>query len=94
MVMVDEENLRARYELRHLGNGPMATGGGRGWRMSPTLFLKCPQCLHLVSADPTTTESCPCGALHKDADAGRIGSSFSDADIEVFEAAPRQSQSS
>jgi hypothetical protein len=43
--MVDEENLRARYELHYLGNGPMATG-----------------------------------------------SSFSDADIEVFEAVPRHSQ--
>jgi transposase len=88
-VMVDQEKLRARYELHYLGNGPGATSGGRGWRMSPTLFLKCPRCSHLISADPTTTETCPCGALHKDADAGRVGSSFGDVDIEVFEAIPR-----
>jgi hypothetical protein len=87
--MVDEENLRARYELRYLGNGPEGTGGGRGWRMSPTLLLKCPRCSHLISADPTTTDTCPCGAVHKDAGAGRLGSSFGDTGIEVFEASPR-----
>jgi hypothetical protein len=85
-VTVDEKTLRERYELRHLGNGPEATGTGQGWLMSPTLFLKC---AHLMSADPTTTETCPCGALHKDADTGRIASTYGNAEIEVFEAIPR-----
>jgi hypothetical protein len=87
--MVDEENLRARYELRYFGNGPGATG--RRSRLADVAHLvsEVPRCSHLVSADPTTTGNCPCGAVHKDADGGRIGSSFGDAGIEVFEAIPR-----
>ena len=68
----------------HLGNGPQATGDGPGWSMSGELYARCPRCRDFISLNPTETVQCTCGALHKDADVGRIGSSFRDDAIEVY----------
>jgi hypothetical protein len=67
-----------------LGNGPSATGAGAGWAMSPALFARCIRCDTLMSLDPAETASCRCGAMHKDGDAGRFGSSLGDEAIEIY----------
>jgi hypothetical protein len=70
--------------LEYVGKSPAATGGSAGWRMKRDLLAECPRCGELVSLDPDETASCGCGALHKDADAGRFGSVFRDESIRVF----------
>jgi hypothetical protein len=72
----------------YLGNGPAATGGGDGWNMSAELTARCRACGGFVSLDPTEYGNCPCDALHKDPNAGRIGSSFGDAAIEIYRHQP------
>ena len=72
-------------DYRFLGNGPTATGSGAGWTMSAELYARCPRCRYLVSLSPTETAQCTCGALHKDADAGRFGSSLGDEAIEIYQ---------
>lgn len=52
--------------------------------MNPDLIAECPRCGDMMSLDPTETASCSCGGLHKDADAGRFGSTFSDETIRVY----------
>ena len=83
---VGEMDVPQGFEM--LGYGPTATGAGPGWSMSSTLFAQCPRCGDLMSLDPAETLSCRCGGLHKDADAGRFGSSDSDSAIAVFQRSP------
>jgi len=70
--------------FEYLGNGPKATGSGLGWRMSALLAARCTSCDYYMSLDADTTDSCTCGALHKDADAGRFGSRLGDQAIEIY----------
>lgn len=70
------------YEL--IGHGPDATGATAGWSMRADLFAKCPRCGDLLSLDPRETASCSCGAVHKDADAGRFSSTFGDDSIAIY----------
>jgi len=70
------------YEL--IGHGPSATGAPTGWSMRPALLAECPRCRELLSLDPTETATCSCGALHKDSDAGRFGSTFGDDRIAIY----------
>lgn len=72
----------------YLGNGPAATGPGPGWAMQADLFARCIRCGGFVSLDPTEYGDCACGAIHKDADAGRFGSSFGDQAIEIYRLDP------
>ncbi len=53
--------------------------------MSPDLLAKCSQCGYLMPLDSTTYDRCSCGALNKDPDAGRFGSTFGDDSIEVYQ---------
>lgn len=66
-----------------LGLGPSATGSGPGWRMSSQFVARCVLCDHLMPLDPRTSESCECGALHKD-EIGRFGSSLGDDQIPIY----------
>ena len=70
--------------FEYLGDGPKATGSGLGWRMSALLAARCTSCDYYMSLDADTTDSCTCGALHKDADAGRFGSRLGDQAIEIY----------
>lgn len=70
------------YEF--IGRGPGATGAPAGWSMTPYLFAECPRCGELLSLDPRETATCSCGALHKDADAGRFGSTLGDESIGIY----------
>lgn len=83
-----QAELLSSSRFEYLGNGPDATGPEPGWRMNPNLFLKCTQCGYLLKADPTTSDVCFCHALHKDRDAGRVGSTLGDAAIEVYRRVP------
>ncbi len=74
----------SRTGLVLVGRGPAATGPGRGWNMRADLFAECPVCRDLMSLAPTETESCSCGSLHKDADAGRFGCGDGDEAIAVY----------
>ena len=84
--MQDEEAASAGYE--YVGNGPAATGGERGWSMRTDLHARCVRCGDFVSLDPNTYGACRCGAISKDADAGRFGSSLGDASIEIYRRVP------
>jgi hypothetical protein len=57
--------------------------------MRPDLYLRCVRCGYFMPADPDETDQCPCRALAKDADAGRVGSVLGDDAIEVYLAVPR-----
>jgi hypothetical protein len=67
----------------YLGNGPAATGGS-GWSMRADLYARCIRCGDFVSLDPTEYDHCGCGAIRKDIDAGRFGSSLGDDAIEIY----------
>jgi hypothetical protein len=41
-----------------------------------------------MSADPSEFDACICGAMFKDADAGRFGSSLGDQEVEVYRLKP------
>jgi len=69
----------------YLGNGPEATGNGAGWVMSGDLYARCTGCGSLMSLDPTEHDDCVCGAMNKDPDAARFGSTLGDAAIEVWD---------
>jgi hypothetical protein len=84
-----QRRLRESYTFVLLGRGPSATGRGPGWNMSRGLFFRCSRCDYLMPSDTGTTERCTCGALNKDADAGRFGSHLGDDAIEVYEARPK-----
>ncbi len=66
------------------GRGPSATGSGSGWRMRADFFAMCPQCSDMMSLDPENNETCSCGGLFKDADAGRFGSTLGDENIAIY----------
>lgn len=66
------------------GNGPASTGDGTGRSMSAELAARCIRCGDFVSLDPTEYGECRCGAVHKDPDAGRFGSTLGDAAIEIY----------
>ncbi|MFI6673349.1 hypothetical protein [Kribbella sp. NPDC050470] len=68
----------------YLGNGPAATGGDPGWAMRSDLSASCIRCGSFVSLDPTEHGHCECGAINKDPDAGRFGSSLGDQAIEIY----------
>jgi hypothetical protein len=67
-----------------LGRGPSATGAGVGWAMRADLFGRCYRCGDLLSLSPDEDQSCRCGCLHKDVDAGRFGSTAGDDSIAVY----------
>lgn len=77
---LDEE----AHKYIRLGNGPSASGGGHAWHMQVHLFARCVRCGAFMSLDPSEYASCLCGAMHKDVDAGRFGSSLGDEAIEIF----------
>lgn len=68
----------------YVGKGPAATGGGPGWTMRPDLYARCVRCGDFMSLAPDEYGECRCGALHKDPDVGRLGSSFPDTAIEIY----------
>ena len=71
--------------LVYVGNGPSATGPGPGWRMSSSLWAKCPYCEGFMSLDPGVTDQCWCSSLFKDHSAGRFGcADADDDDIEIY----------
>jgi hypothetical protein len=72
-------------DYRYLGNGPAATGSESGWRMDSELYARCVRCGSFVSLSPTESAQCTCGALNKDADSGRFGSSFGDDTIAAYQ---------
>lgn len=78
------QELLEDNELTYLGNGPKATGGTTGWAMSPDLYFKCVICGYLMQASTDDYDRCFCGAMSKDAAAGRFGSNLGDARIEVY----------
>ncbi len=81
-----DEGVDLGYE--YLGYGPFATGGGVGWHMHPELHARCVRCGDYVSLDPDEFGDCRCGAIHKDPDAGRFGSSLGDDQIEIYRRTP------
>jgi hypothetical protein len=83
---VRDKGVDHGYE--YLGNGPAATGGGVGWHMRAELHARCVRCGDYVSLDPNEFGNCRCGAIHKDRDAGRFGSSLGDDQIEVYRRKP------
>lgn len=85
-----QASLLEQNDLTHIGNGPTATGT-YGWRMGTGMhFFKCIQCGYFMDDDPDTYDECYCGALFRDADAGRFGSRLGDDAIEVYSATPHQ----
>lgn len=52
--------------------------------MRADLLAQCPACGAMLSLDPDETASCPCGTLHKDADASRFGSQLGDEQIRIY----------
>jgi hypothetical protein len=92
----EQHELQADNEFTYLGNGPKATGGAFGWHMASDLYFKCIRCGYLMGAATNLTDlaqmfdRCFCGAMSKDADAGRFGSDLGDEQIEVYRARPKQ----
>ena len=76
--------LPAIDALELLGHGPAATGPGGGWSMAADLMFQCTACEGFLPADPTESGRCACGAMSKDADAGRLGSRLGDQAIAVY----------
>ncbi|MCL2387351.1 MAG: hypothetical protein FWC89_07380, partial [Defluviitaleaceae bacterium] len=75
-----------KYE--YLGNGPTATGAHNGWAMCDTIYFKCISCGYLMSGGSSEYDTCSCGKMHKDVDAGRFGrSDGGDMSVEVFQKA-------
>jgi hypothetical protein len=79
---VPDEHVRDSYQ--YIGNRPAATGSGGGWHMRGELVARCIRCGDFVSLDPEHYGHCRCGALHKDPDAARFGSSFGDDQIGIY----------
>ena len=67
-----------------LGHGPLATGSVAGWRMSESLYARCPRCQDFLSLAPSPSATCSCGVLFKDSDAGRFGCTLGDESIAVY----------
>lgn len=70
------------YEF--LGWGPRATSSGSGWHLAEDYFGRCGRCGGLLRLWSDQSEQCPCGALCKDVDAGRFGSTDGDDRIAVY----------
>lgn len=81
--------VRATCDLVLLGRGPRATNGASGWSMANGRLFRCALCGYFMSDQVDECDTCFCGALHLDADAGRLGSDLGDDRIEVWEARPR-----
>ncbi len=56
--------------------------------MRAELFARCIRCSDLISLDPDEYDNCRCGAIRKDRDAGRFGSSLGDSQIEIYRRQP------
>jgi hypothetical protein len=41
-------------------------------------------CEHFISLNPVEYDNCACGAMYKDVDAGRSGSSLGDSAIDIY----------
>lgn len=63
-----------------LGYGPI----DGGWPMRADIVFECTRCKGQLSGDPTVSGQCACGAMSKDADAGRLGSRHGDLAIAVY----------
>ena len=87
---VQQQDVLAGNDFVYLGNGPKATGAAVGWRTAPNIYFKCVLCDYLMASDPFKDDECFCGAMYKDAMAGRFGSNLRDAGIEVYEAHPKE----
>lgn len=84
----EQRLLFANYELTRVGTGPGATGAQSGWSLSSQYFFRCRRCDYYMNlAMKPDTESCPCGALHKDL--GRFSSSLGDDSVDVYVARHR-----
>ncbi len=81
--------VRELFDLELLGRGPAATRGETGWRMNQGHLFRCVQCDFFMLDQTEDCDTCFCGALHLDADAGRFGSDLGDAQIEVWRATPK-----
>jgi hypothetical protein len=68
----------------YVGSGPAATGGEGGWSMRADLYARCVRCEQFMSLNPEEYDNCACGAIYKDVDAGRFGSSLGDNAIEIY----------
>lgn len=86
----EQKDVFASKDFVYLGNGPNATGAGPGWRMTSSLYLKCVLCGYMMVLTADEDNGCFCGALSKDAMAGRLGSRLGDAAIEVYLAQPNR----
>jgi hypothetical protein len=71
----------ASLRFRHLQLGPPPTG----WPARPNLFYRCLNCGYITPSTPRDYDTCFCGAMSRDADAGRFGSDFGDGAIEMLE---------
>jgi hypothetical protein len=80
----DQQDVRVDDGFEYLGNGPAVTGDGPGWSMRADLYARCTRCGEMMSLSPDAYAQCRCGALHKDPDAGRFGSSLGDAAIAIY----------
>ena len=72
-------------KYKYLGNGCKATGADKGWKMSKELYFRCVDCGYMMNGDPQKDDGCLCHKLYKDSNYGRLGSSFGDDAIEVYE---------
>ena len=91
---IGQSELVAQNDFVYIGNGPKATrptrGSGGGWFSLPGLYLKCVLCGYMMDLDPLKDDGCFCGALYKEAMAGRLGSTLRDEGIEVYQAHPKE----
>lgn len=63
----------------------LRTGSEDGWEMCKDIYARCPVCGYYMSMDPSTSESCPCGNIKKDSDAGRFSAGTGDSSISLYE---------
>jgi hypothetical protein len=73
--------LLAKWEFLFLRNGP-PWGETLGWPSLAGLFYRCSRCGYYMKASDNCYDTCYCGAMHRDVDAGRFGSTFGDDAIE------------
>ena len=80
----EQARLQAGFTFEYVGNGPAATGTGKGWSMNRKLYFKCTTCGYMMLNDTDDYDNCFCGAMHLDCDSGRFGSDLGDDAIEVY----------
>jgi hypothetical protein len=73
--------LLERRRLRFVSIGPPRDG----WPRTPGIFYRCLNCGYVMAAESMEYDTCFCGSMHRDVDAGRFGSNLGDRSIETLE---------